>query len=382
MKQILYLLLLFTMLSKVSYAQDKFELDGYVKGYKGKVKLILNYIKPSHEVDMKNEQVLEMVDGRFKLEGQLKEPSLLSIRIRPEVIEESDYDNFESTFIWIDNKKMTLNGEKGNFKYCNVTGYQRQDENEKSLLYIRKMLKNRESVIDSLSKIKSKKSQRELKHLKSVSKVYLGNKYRLDYSYSKPNSFISVYNYSWFTKWLPEMVPKSNAIEFYNSLDSGLKNNTHGQQIKHYIGNVAVNRKLKVGDRPYEFSLNDVTGNTIRLNNFKGKMVLLDFWASGCGPCRKEHKNYTELYSEFHKKGFEILSVSQDRSKERWQKAMIKDNMFWPSVWDETKEITTYIYLVSAIPQNYLIDRNGIIIAENLKGADLRSALLKIFNTK
>lgn len=381
MKQILYILLILTMLSKVSYAyaQDRFELDGYVKGYEGTVKLIQNFIKPTHEVDMENEKVLEMVDGKFRLEGQLKEPLFISIRIRPEIIEETDYKNFESAFIWIDNKKMTLNGEKGNFKYSNVTGYQRQDEHEKNQIYIRNMLENHQYTIDSLSKIKSNESTSELKQLKSVSKVYLQNKYRLDHSYQKPNSFISVYNYSWYTKWLPEMVPKSNAIEFYNSLNNSLKNNTYGKQIKYYIENVAVNKKLKVGDRPYDFSLKDMTGNTISLNNFEGKIILLDFWASSCGPCRREHKNYEQLYLEFSKKGFEILSISQDRSRERWQKAMIKDNMNWPSVWDKTKEISTYTYLVSAIPQNYLIDKNGTIIGENLKGNDLKNALTKIF---
>ncbi|MDN5204889.1 TlpA disulfide reductase family protein [Fulvivirgaceae bacterium BMA10] len=378
MKRILYLLLLSMVFNSVSNAQEKFELNGYVKGYEGKFQLILNFIKPNHDADIENEQVLEMVDGRFKLEGQLEEPLLLSIRIKPKIIK--DHDKFEIAFIWIDNKKMTLIGERGNFEYCDVTGYQRQDENEKSRIYVRDMLNSYNARIDSLSEIQSIEALNEAKQLKSVSKFYLKNKYLLDFSYKNPDSFISVYHYSWFVKWLPEMVPKSQAIAFYQSLKEDLKGNIHGMQIKHYIDNVAVNRKLKVGDRPYDFSLKNSMGNTIALNDFKGNVVLLDFWASGCGPCRKEHKNYEQLYSEFHKKGFEIFSVSQDRNKERWQKAMIKDNMTWHSVWDEKKDISTYTYLVSAIPQNYLIDRNGIIIGENLKGVDLRNALMKIFN--
>ncbi len=364
---------------KPSVAQNKFVLDGYVKGYDGKVKLILNFVKPNHEVDMENEQVLYMVDGRFRIEGQFSAPALLSIRIRPETIDINPR-SFEFAFIWVDNKKMTLYGEKGNFEFCDVTGYYRQDENEKSNAYTRDKLNDYQRIIDSLSNLQSAEAIQKINQMKSVSKVYLGNKYRLDYSHNNPSSFVSVYNYSWFTKWLPEMVPKSHAIGFYNLLEDSLKNNPHGKQIKNYIENISVNRKLKIGDRPYEFSLPDSTGKEIALSAFKGKVVLLDFWASGCGPCRKEHKNYVQLYNRFNKQGFEIFSVSQDRSRKRWVKAMIKDNITWPSTWDETMNISKYTYLVSGIPHNYLIDRDGIIIGENIKGNDLEKTLTRLFN--
>lgn len=102
-------------------AQDKLELDGFVEGYDGKVKLILNVIKPNHEADMENEEVLYMIDGKFRIEMKLEEPVLLSIRIRPETTEVFDPRSYESAFIWVDNKKMTLIGERGYFEYSNVT---------------------------------------------------------------------------------------------------------------------------------------------------------------------------------------------------------------------------------------------------------------------
>ena len=175
------------------------------------------------------------------------------------------------------------------------------------------------------------------------------------------------------------MGPKSHALEFHNSLGDSLKHSQHGAQIKNYIENIAVNRKLNLGDHPYEFSLPDSSGTEISLTSLKGKIILLDFWASNCGPCRREHKNYVNIYEKYKSQGFEILSVSQDKMKNQWLKAMVKDSITWSSVWDKSMDISKYKYLVSAIPDNYLINRDGIIIGKDLRGDELRTALSKLF---
>jgi len=373
MKQLLSLFLL--LLVSNTFAQEKLELEGIVKGYDGKIKLILNTITANHEADMVNEEVIYMIDGQFKIERKLEEPTLLSIRIRPEITEDFDPRSFESAFIWVDNKKMTLDGEKGNFEYCNVTGYSRQDENEKSLNYVRRKLIAHRQRIDSLSRLQSPEVKKEVEQLKKVSEVHIINKHKLNHCYLYPNTYISVHDYSWFVKWIPEMVPKSHALEFYKLLNEDLRNSIHGKQIKYYIDNIAVNKRLNVGDAPYDFALPDSTSTEISLSSVEDKIILLDFWSSGCGPCRKEHANYVDLYEQFKDKGFEIVSVSQDRKKARWLKAMNKDSMTWISLWDEDMSISKYMYLVSAIPENYLINRNGVIIAKDVRGEELRKIL-------
>jgi peroxiredoxin len=375
MKQLILLYLL--LLASITFAQDKLELEGTVKGYEGKIKLILNTITANHEADMDNEEVIYMIDGQFLIERELEEPTLLSIRIRPEITGDFDPRSFEAAFIWVDNKKMRLNGVKGNFEYCDVIGYSRQDENEKSQGYVREKLLAYQKKIDSLSNIQTQESIEKLNQLKSVSRVYLRNKYQLDYCYQYPGSFISVYEYSWFVKWIPEMVPKAHATEFYNLLNDSLKMSIPGKQIKYYIDHIAVNKRLNVGDFPYDFTLPDSTSTEISLSTVKNKLILLDFWASSCGPCRKEHVNYSELYEQFKDKGFEIVSVSQDRKKERWLKAMNQDNITWISLWDEDMSISKYKYLVSGIPDNYLINRKGIIIAKDIRGEELRKILIE-----
>lgn len=367
-----YPLLLFCI---TSVAQKKLELDGFVRGYEGKVKLILNEIKSNHEADMDNEEELFMIDGRFKIEREVTEPTLLSIRIRPELTEDFDPRSFESTFIWVTNRKMTLTGEKGLFEYSEVSGYSLAEEGSRMNASIQHRLVELSERIDSLSLLKTKAAVSEYNELTAIPSIYWKNRFRLDYCLQNPQSFITAYEYSWFVKWLPEMVPKSHTEVFYSALSDELKQSIPGRQIKHYLDHVAVNARLRVGDRVYDFSLPDSAGHLTSLRDFEGKMVLLDFWASDCAPCRKEHAVYGKIYDEFKDQGFEIISVSQDRKKESWERAMVKDNMSWISLWDEDMHVSKYTYLVSAIPDNYLIDQKGYVIAVGVRGRELNKHL-------
>lgn len=367
-----FVLILFSMSVN---AQRELDLEGYVSGYKGKVKLILNPISFNHETDMVNEDVVDMIDGKFRVIKKLEGPTLLSIRIRPEIGEDFDPELFESAFIWVDNRTMTLRGEKGSFEFCDVTGYSRQDDYEKSKDYVRTRLLAHRKTIDSLSSLNSTEGLKQAEHLKRVSEIYLENKYKLEYSYLHPNRFISVYDYSWFVTWIPEMVPKSHAISFYDLLDDSLKSTIPGRQIKYYIDHIAVNKRLNVGDSPYDFTLSDSSAMAVTFSSVQTKVILLDFWASGCSPCRKEHANYAELYERYNGKGLEIISVSQDKNRDRWVNSMKKDRISWISLWDQDRSISKYAYLVSGIPDNYLINKNGIIVANAIYGEELQKAV-------
>ena len=126
-----------------------------------------------------------------------------------------------------------------------------------------------------------------------------------------------------------------------------------------------------------EIALPSAAGDTIRLSSLKGKVVLLDFWASWCGPCRVANKGLVKLYDKFQKKGFEIYSVSLDEQKEAWVKAIKKDKISWLQVigtggWETPTAIK---WRVSALPTSYLIDKEGRMVAMDLEGKDLEKAL-------
>lgn len=139
--------------------------------------------------------------------------------------------------------------------------------------------------------------------------------------------------------------------------------------------------RTSVGKPMVHFSQADTSGKSISTKDFAGNYLLIDFWASWCKPCRAENPHVVKAYNKYHSKGFEVLGVSFDKSREKWIEAIIKDTLGWKHVsdlksWDnEVREL----YFVRSIPENYLIDKTGTIIAKSLRGEALNAKLEEIF---
>ncbi|MCC9135414.1 redoxin domain-containing protein [Pontibacter silvestris] len=141
-------------------------------------------------------------------------------------------------------------------------------------------------------------------------------------------------------------------------------------------------RNTAIGQQAPDISLTTPEGETKNLSSLRGKYVLVDFWASWCGPCRKENPNVVKMYDKYKDKGFEIYGVSLDQSKDRWVKAIADDNLKWVHVsdlkgWENSAALK---YNVTAIPQTVLLDKEGKIIAKGLRGEDLEAKLASLLD--
>jgi len=160
----------------------------------------------------------------------------------------------------------------------------------------------------------------------------------------------------------------------YAVLDNSQKNSFYGRIIRKQIDDSNIGA---VGSKAAGFVQNDTAGVPVSLESFKGKYVLIDFWASWCRPCRMENPNVVNAYNRFKAKNFTVLGVSLDRTKADWMKAIKDDQLTWTHVSDLkfwSNEVAQQ-YKVQSIPQNFLIDPDGKIIAKNLRGGDLINKL-------
>jgi peroxiredoxin len=170
---------------------------------------------------------------------------------------------------------------------------------------------------------------------------------------------------------------KDTTDMLFKKFSKEIKNTYYGQKIREYI---TLNKNIKIGDKYADFSEQNTQGENIKLSDFNGKVVLLEFWGSWCGPCREGNPELAKIYNEFNRKGFEILGVAAETNKEQWLKAIETDKLPWANVTDFNgdKNKAALIYGISYYPANFLIDRNGIIIAKDLRGEKLREKIMEI----
>lgn len=158
------------------------------------------------------------------------------------------------------------------------------------------------------------------------------------------------------------------------------KDRPNNPQFMAFVNNIKKMKGTAVGSPAPEISLNTPAGQKVALSSLRGKYVLIDFWASWCGPCRKENPNVVKVYNKFKSKNFEIFGVSLDDNKDKWLQAIEKDGLIWKHVSDLKgwASVGAAAYQVTGIPATFLIDQQGNIIAKNLRGEALEKKLEEI----
>ena len=252
-------------------------------------------------------------------------------------------DWFQRRVLWLEDSPMTFDASKTDFINAKISGS--ESENLSQTLY---------PISDTVPR------QERLKM-------------EMDFVKNYPNSLVSasilsVYSTTW---------GKEKTSNLFNRFPKEIKESSYGQKIAKYI---ELNKDPKIGEQFADFEMADQNGKPQKLSNIKGKTVLLEFWSSWCGPCRKENPNLVKTYKRFKPKGFEIFAVSLDEDKDSWINAIKKDSLNWEHVSDLKGQgnEASLIYGINGIPDNFLIDQNGVIIGRNLRGEKLNDKLSEI----
>lgn len=329
MKKLLFICLL-TSLATWSFGQNSnsYVIDGTAKGLADKTVLYLEYNDENKKV---TDSAL-VQNQKFIFRGQLMSKSF-NVLIRT-----SNFDNYK--FFWLENSNITFEGEKGKFREAAIKGSATQVEQ------------------DRLNEKLKKASEKE--QIKIEQTFVLEN----------PNSIISghilnVYSSTW---------GKQTTQKLYDNFTNDLKNTSYGQSISKFL---SLNKDVKVGDKYVDFKQTDSKGKEVSLSDIEGKVILLEFWGSWCGPCRQTNPELVKIYTEFKDLGFEVFGVAAETDKTAWLQAIEKDKLTWTNVTDlkGDKNEASLIYGVSGYPTNFLIDKSGVIIAKDLTIKELRRRL-------
>ncbi len=257
------------------------------------------------------------------------------------IIRKKDFSQYR--FLWAENKPMTFDATKTDFRNAKITGS--ESENLRFSLH---------QKIDSFPR--NERQNLEMEFVKN-----------------NPNSIVSssmLAGYS--TTW-----GKEKTLELFENLSNENKNSKFGKKVAKYI---ELNRNPKIGEKFVDFKMPGQNGISKKLSDYKGNTVLLEFWASWCGPCLQENPNLVRTYKKFNPRGFQVFAVSLDEDKESWLKEIQKGNLAWEHVSDlkGRENEASLIYGINGIPDNFLINKNGEIIGRNLRGEELNKKLEEI----
>lgn len=209
----------------------------------------------------------------------------------------------------------------------------------------------------------------------------------INYAENNPNSFLTAVILESFLSSNPE-TDFEKKRKMYNALSPEIKKTKQGKKVEDLLQKIE-NKKteksnLDINAIAPNFSANTPEGKTISLKECLGKVTIIDFWASWCGPCRRENPSVVALYNEFHSKGLSIIGVSLDQDLNKWKEAIVKDKISWFQVsnikgWNDPIAI---LYQIESIPQTYILDSNGKIIAKNLRGDELKAKVKELLSVK
>lgn len=351
---------IFLLLPFALTAQKKFTISGNLDGLpEGSNVSLSNANSPA---DTLARSIVK--NGEFQLQGSIDEPNLYQL----------NFDGVQKkSIVFIGNERVSVSGNVDALQDMTVEGSNTNKDFEEF-----------KKIFNPLFEELTAKGQRinRLPSLQRNDSVMNNYRDHLEKIKGAVDNFVSAHPNSPVASFVvvvtSEIEQDLSVLERrYQSLGKNAKDGFYGKLIKEQIDNKKVGA---IGSEAIDFAQTDTEGKKVSLSSFRGKYVLVDFWASWCRPCREENPNVVVAYNKFKDKNFTVLGVSLDSNRQPWLKAIKNDNLVWTQVSDLKGWYNEAAakYKIEAIPQNLLIDPSGKIIAKNLRGPELQSRLCEL----
>jgi peroxiredoxin len=369
-KVILVYLISFGLLSFKTFISNEYSITGTIEGIENGTLITLE--KQDQTLGIISIDSAKVVDGKFSFKGIASEPSIHFLQVKN--------TNGKVIFI-LEEGKIDVVVYKDSIAKSKIGGTK---NNEYLLSFNLSAQKIQKRMLDfqnlNMQKITEAQAKKDTIVINDLMKEYSKfqdemNLFTTNYPEQNPKAFISVL--------ILENSIKNPGVDIesfkktFSKLDAALKNTKPGKSIENQLANY---KPLTVNSVAPDFSAPNLDGKMVSLKESLGKVTIIDFWASWCGPCRRENPNVVALYNKFHSKGLNIVGVSLDKTKDDWKKAIEKDTITWIQVsnlkfWEEP---IAKLYKVEQIPSTFILDKTGKIIAKNLNGKELEDKIIEL----
>ena len=374
MKKIVFIItsaLLFVACNNLK--DNEFLISGTANGIENGKKV---FIEVQTETGTLTKDTAVVTDGKFELKGITEEIDLGFIRIEneqinlPLILEEG---KIEINIVKDSLHKSTLGGTPNNDKF--------QKFNTESRAISEKVAKFEKDNGPEMQKAQMSNDTVTINKLLKEYKKFQNemNDYSKKFIKENPDAYLSVLLLENFL--MRQYLTPEEIKSYFEGLDKDVKETKSGKKIKTALDSMTA---IVIGKPAPNFSAPSPEGKTISLKESLGKVTIIDFWASWCGPCRAENPSVVALYNEFHPQGLNIIGVSLDKDAKKWKEAIAKDGLVWPHVsnlkfWEDP---IAKQYNVQSIPATFILDEKGNIVAKDLRGEELRAKVAALLGVK